>query len=118
MFLFLMFLFICLFSRDTLVNTCTQYECKLHGFSDVISADSDRLSLCQKLPLDPSMADYVTSRRQHAFQMKTQVMVFKSMTVYYSFLTLTNINYDLYIKNKHFNCKLFLFVYMYVCLLL
>ena len=82
----LMFLFICLFIyfgyRDTLVNTCTQYDCKLHGFSDVISADSDRLSLCQKLPLDPSMADYVTSRRQHAFRMKTEVMVFKSIWLF------------------------------------
>ena len=78
---FYLYLFIYFGYRDTLVNTCTQYESKLYGFNYMIRADSCHLSLCQKLPLDPSMTNDVTSRRQHALQMIYEVMGFISMTV-------------------------------------
>lgn len=58
---------------DRLINTCTLSESKLHSCHEVHIADSDRLSLSQKLQLDPKMADYVTERRQSASYRKTEI---------------------------------------------
>lgn len=58
---------------DRLINTRTLYESKLHSCHEVHSADSDRLSLSQKLQLDPKMADYVTERRQSASYRKKEI---------------------------------------------
>lgn len=59
--------------RERLINTRTLSESKLHSCHEVHSADSDRLSLSQKLQLDPKMADYVTERRQSASYRKKEV---------------------------------------------
>lgn len=58
---------------ERLINTRTLYESKLHSCHEVHSADSDRLSLSQKLQLDPKMADYVTERRQSASYRKKEI---------------------------------------------
>lgn len=65
--------------RDRLINTCTLSESKLHSCHEVHIADSDRLSLSQKLQLDPKMADYVTERRQSASYRKTEVCTQQSL---------------------------------------
>lgn len=58
---------------ERLINTRTLSESKLHSCHEVHSADSDRLSLSQKLQLDPKMADYVTERRQSASYRKKEI---------------------------------------------
>lgn len=65
--------------RERLINTRTLYESKLHSCHEVHSADSDRLSLSQKLQLDPKMADYVTERRQSASYRKKEVCTQQSL---------------------------------------